>query len=108
MSTERPNWKVILSRPCVYNSELKRKVWYEDAYPVKDVPVGREAIAIPWAGLQPWHGPSGALSKWFGSPHARAAGVTGGLVLEGTGDKSLFPACLLEAHHGFQVIVLDT
>lgn len=36
------------------------------------------------------------------------AGVARVLVLRGTGNESLFSVCLLEAHHGFQVIVLDT
>lgn len=74
---------------------------------MKDVPVGRQAIVSPlgWApALEQavWNSGQGV---W--QPHSRAAGVTGGLVLEGTGDESLFSVCLLEAHHGFQVIVLD-
>ena len=36
------------------------------------------------------------------------AGFTGDLILQCAGLESLFSVCLLEAHHGFQIIVLDT
>lgn len=85
---------------------MKPKVFCEDECPVKDVPVGRQAIVstLGWApALEQAVWGSGKV-VW--QPHSGAEGVTGGLVLEGTGDESLFPVCLLETHHGFRVIVL--
>ena len=36
------------------------------------------------------------------------ARLTGDLIVQCTGREYLFSVCLLEAHHGFQIIVLDT
>lgn len=56
---------------------------------------------------QPW---SRGIGVWAGALAVplEQAGVAGGFVLQRTGSESLFSMCLLEAHHGFQIIVLDT
>lgn len=109
MKTESADYSVILSCPCIYDSELKPKVPCEDKQgrPLKLLLLAGWPSCPLWAGPQPRGRLVGTLRRG-GSSSTRAGRSRWRLVLRGTGTESLLSMCLLEAHCGFQVIVLDT